>query len=90
MNKYDAARSLIDLQQAREEQTDVPNMTGAELATTLGLELDANGECDLTTFFNACLGVLSNEAVQQLPQEVRLRVIRSAADALSIMRGTRG
>lgn len=82
----DRTQGLKDLMEAM-EPTSEENMTGLELAKVLGVPLGANGEPDLVDFFNACIGVQTNEAVQQLPHDQKIRVIRTAAAALDHMRG---
>lgn len=75
---------LADLNEAA-ELTDEANLTWEELAQVLGVDVDKNGCFNNLELINACLGVMSNEAVRALPQEKRIRVIRSAGDALSVL-----
>lgn len=65
------------------EPTDLPNLTGQELARALGLKADKPEDIDWTEFANACLNAQSNPLVIALPEKQRLQVLRTAADLLS-------
>ncbi|PIS09429.1 hypothetical protein COT75_01365 [Candidatus Beckwithbacteria bacterium CG10_big_fil_rev_8_21_14_0_10_34_10] len=84
MNKFEQLRKLADLGQAM-EPTDEVNLTWEELAQSLGVKVGEDGNLNGVDMFNACLQVQSNEAVQALPTEQRVRVIRSVGDALSAL-----
>jgi hypothetical protein len=77
---------LVDLVSAL-QPTDEINFTGLELAQILGVPCPEGGFPDITEFANACLHVQTNPAVLQLPDAQRIRVIRSSADALSVILG---
>jgi len=53
-----------------------------ELAQLLGIPTDGETVSGVD-FFNACMGVQSNEAVQALPYEERIRAIASAGAAMN-------
>jgi hypothetical protein len=78
-------RDLADLEEAIESSAE-PNMSWEELTKALGLPVGTNGQPNMVDLFNACWHVQSNPAVQALPTQERIRVIRSAADAMSYLR----
>ena len=78
------AARLTDLKQAM-DPTQEPNMTYGDLIGLLGVPLQEDGSVKSVDFINACMGVQSHEAVQGLPDDQRIRVIRSAADAISAL-----
>ena len=64
------------------ELTDDDNMTWEELAQLLGVAINEEGEFDGVVMFNACLSAQSNPALQALSLRERVRVIKSAGDAM--------
>lgn len=56
------------------------------MAEILGVKPKENGSLDGVKLFSACLNVQANSAVQALPKDQRLRVIKSVADALEALR----
>lgn len=83
--RIDFLRNLADLEGA--VQYEGENLTWEELADTLGVKRNSEGNIPGIELANACLRVGENPAVQLLPTEQRLRVIRSATDALGSLLG---
>jgi len=84
IRRVEFLRTLIDLEAATDYEGE--NLTWEELAEALGIEPNEEGSLNGVELFDACLGAASNPRVQALPTEQRLRVIRSAADALTALR----
>jgi len=84
VRRVELLRALVDLEVVADYEGE--NLTWEELAKALGVEPNEAGNLDGVELFNACLGAMSNPEVRALPTEQRLRVIRSAADALGALR----
>ncbi len=82
--QHEELRDLVDLIEAAEESEE-EFLTWIELATALGVEPKEDGDLDGIELFNACLNAQGNPKVKQLSHNERIRVIRSAAAALSAL-----
>ena len=82
---WERMRKAADLGEAMEPSEEA-NLSWGELAGTLGVLPNEEGNLNGIDLFNACLNVQGNEAVQALPDADRVRVIRSAAAALDALR----
>ncbi len=85
MRNSNFAEDILEMHEAMKLSSE-ENMTWEELANALGIEPKENGNIPGPELFNACMAVQDNPAVQALPKEQRLRVIRTAIDALGELR----